>query len=1836
MENPNGLNTSMKDNEKLDKAKELIDELEADVVAYSEHRINCRHKRNKNGMAQMFKGGEAELRAVVGHNVHENISKVQEGGVSLMMVGPLLQQYNFEHSGKDDTGLGRWVSMVLEGEDGIVTRIVCCYNPCYNSKAGSRTTYQQQRRYFITVEKDRTCPRKRFRDDLAKQLTKWREQGERLIVCMDANENIYTKRIGKTLTDVEGLDMVEVVGAFTGKQLGATFFRGSTPIDGIWATRDIEVASACVMPCGFGIGDHRLFVVDFRTSSLIGAAPPRVIRAAARRLNTDIAHTEAKYNDKLESNFERHNIVARVVDAHRSSPDKATVQEKLDKIDEEAKQYMVHAEKKCRRIKSGRIPFSPDAAIWIRRSQVYRSLLRYHAKKIRNRGNLQRSARRCGIKDPLKLSIEEIRARLRHCKSQCAYFRKHGQRYRRKHLHNRLKAAQDRRDEEAAVKIMAIINRERSKSYWRRLNYSMSKPRGRSVRTVQTSDEEGRVIEHTTQDAVQTAIWDEIHGQRFYLAEQAPICQGKLRGDFGYMAFSPVAKSVLDGTYDFPPDFDPATRELVEECARIRQQIPPNSVSDEISTSQWQYRWKGAKEKTASSESDLHFGHYKAGAKSDIISTFHALKATLALRRGIALARWSRGLSVMLEKMFGCTLVSKLRAILLMEADFNSSNKIIFGERMLDNVRQNGFMPEEIYSERGKMADDGSLAKVLFYDIVRQSRTAAAIASIDAANCYDSIAHAIASLVFQAFGVPEGAIESMLTAIEEMKYFLRTAYGDSKEFAGSTIEVKYQGLCQGNGAAPAGWAVISITIIGAHKRKGHGGYFVCPISKLEGHLAAILFVDDTDLIHIRMDKNESCTEAHAALQSSIVSWGNLLIASGGAFKPIKCFFHLMSFSWRPNGTWKYDANEMDEDLVIGVPMPDGTMVEIEHLSVDTSKETLGVWSCPSGSASTALTEMKSKAQEWIDRAKEGSMMRRDIWFLLDHQLWPKLDYGLCSNTASFEDLTLCMKKQWWQLLPLGGVIRSARREIRQISRGFYGPGCPHPGVECCIDQVNKLLMHFGCPSNLGLKMRVSLERLMVEMGVSLQPLQESYKRYSSRVTHCWLTSLWEKCDILNVRVEFSDTILQLPRSGDKWIMLEFAKLGYDLPTLVRLNRVRLYQQVVFLSCVLGASGKELDEKYLYKRPANQKWSTLGFPNERPPRKDFRLWQQALRQLVPAGGIQDRLGPLQCQSYKIWDWKLDVSSQTLFHVTAEGVDTYSPSQQARYANRTNRWEKTASQQQIATTGVACSVKSHSASIVSVASTVHSDFSTNSYSCFLDVLVEWGYTWMWDNLKIEGAEDWILQSIQDGSIFAVTDGSYLKELYPDVCSAAFVLECQQGRGRIVGSFVEQSSAACAYRGELLGLMAIHLILLAANHTQPHLQGNVTIFSDCLGALDKVAHLPPNRIPSRCSHSDILKNIMINCKSITFGLSYCHVKAHQDEDTDFHLLSIPAQLNCRMDAMAKAAILDLDCDDLPRQQNFPLEPVAVYAGQEKMTSSTSPSLRFWVYEVMARQAYHELGILFGNQFDEVDWPAIHQTLFDVPRMFSIWACKQVMDIAPTNLNQKQYKPEHDPLCPSCGREDESCAHVLYCEEVGRVESLCRSIDNMAQWLHDVGTDPQLSQLIIAFAKGRGGTSMFELTRTADLKFRLLAESQDIIGWRRFMEGMISKEWAEIQRDHYNLFGGKVTPPKWAQGLVTRLLEVTHGQWLYRNVQVHDTTTGILATQRKEKLQKAIEDQLELGGSGLEEEDKWLLEINLEDLETTSGETQEYWLLAIIAAREARLLRAQSTATQVTEPTE
>lgn len=103
---------------------------------------------------------------------------------------------------------------------------------------------------------------------------------------------------------------------------------------------------------------------------------------------------------------------------------------------------------------------------------------------------------------------------------------------------------------------------------------------------------------------------------------------------------------------------------------------------------------------------------------------------------------------------------------------------------MLHSFLTHSMVPEEIFSEKGLTAVDGTLAKVLFYDISHQFWKPAAIASVNSSNCIDRICHVIASLVFLSVGVPQSAAKAMLGANSEMNFFLRTAFGDYKTFTG--------------------------------------------------------------------------------------------------------------------------------------------------------------------------------------------------------------------------------------------------------------------------------------------------------------------------------------------------------------------------------------------------------------------------------------------------------------------------------------------------------------------------------------------------------------------------------------------------------------------------------------------------------------------------------------------------------------------------------------------------------------------------------------------------------------------------------------------------------------------------------------------------------------------------------------------------------------------------------------------------------------------------------------------------------------------------------------------
>jgi hypothetical protein len=229
------------------------------------------------------------------------------------------------------------------------------------------------------------------------------------------------------------------------------------------------------------------------------------------------------------------------------------------------------------------------------------------------------------------------------------------------------------------------------------------------------------------------------------------------------------------------------------------------------------------------------------------------------------------------------------------------------------------------------------------------------------------------------------------------------------------------------------------------------------------------------------------------------------------------------------------------------------------------------------------------------------------------------------------------------------------------------------------------------------------------------------------------------------------------------------------------------------------------------------------------------------------------------------------------------------------------------------------------------------------------------------------------------------------------------------------MEHTPDAGSYRGEFLDLMAIHLIFLMVNKFSPDLRGLVHILLDCQGALNKVKNIPPYQIPTHCSHLDILKNKMSNCSDLLFLQLFSHVKAHQDDGQAYGELPCETQLNCHMDYLAKTVIHGAQPDLDARTRRFPLKPLCVFLGRNKLSSDKRANLKFWAHKQFLRTRFHKAGILHTHQFDKVNWEIMHTALYCGPCMFQIWACKQVMDIAPAYAN-RHWEGSLCPLCPSC----------------------------------------------------------------------------------------------------------------------------------------------------------------------------------------------------------------------------
>ena len=99
------------------------------------------------------------------------------------------------------------------------------------------------------------------------------------------------------------------------------------------------------------------------------------------------------------------------------------------------------------------------------------------------------------------------------------------------------------------------------------------------------------------------------------------------------------------------------------------------------------------------------------------------------------------------------------------------------------------------------------------------------------------------------------------------------------------------------------------------------------------------------MLHIDLTKDESVEEVLQAMQSSINSWGNLLIATGGGLQPKQCFYSFISYEWE-DGQWRYTDNSVRGDFGMTIPLSGGKVATIDHKHANHAEKTLGAMTSP--------------------------------------------------------------------------------------------------------------------------------------------------------------------------------------------------------------------------------------------------------------------------------------------------------------------------------------------------------------------------------------------------------------------------------------------------------------------------------------------------------------------------------------------------------------------------------------------------------------------------------------------------------------------------------------------------------------------------------------------------------------------------------------------------------------------------------------------------------------------------------------------------------------------------
>ncbi len=463
-------------------------------------------------------------------------------------------------------------------------------------------------------------------------------------------------------------------------------------------------------------------------------------------------------------------------------------------------------------------------------------------------------------------------------------------------------------------------------------------------------------------------------------------------------------------------------------------------------------------------------------------------------------------------------------------------------------------------------------------------------------------------------------------------------------------------------------------------------------------------------------------------------------------------------------------------------------------------------------------------------------------------------------------------------------------------------------------------------------------------------------------------------------------------------------------------------------------------------------------------------------------------------------------------------------------------------------------------------------------------------------------WLVEGMKSNALVWVTDGLYDQKCVADLSGVGWIIFCSKTGLRLTGTFWEQSPAASSYWVEMLGLCALHLFARALSEFHKIQEWKEMLCCDNKRALKLSSYAHCITWPSAIC-TDIQQSLKATKRTFTGKFTYVHVFKHMDRYLLWHQLSLPQQLNCICNMLAKHAVTSAMMEGSYNRptQLLPKEDVEVVIWGNNITNDISHTIRFQASKEAARKYW-------GNKkkkpwpnacFDKVDWEHLDLALKNKPDTYKIWRSKQNSSFCGTRGQVGMYLGTTlpDKRCPNCSRR-ETADHLLLCSNEDRTQLLIENTDELERWLERDGiTDPELSYWIPKYILMLGNKPFAELGAMSSC-MKALAVSRYIIGYCNFMEGYISTHFYAIQSFHLAMSSSYLNGANWAKQFISKFLHVTHFQWIFRNISLHNKINKYLHKKKSEEIMLELESLAGIAPEDVPTKSQFLLHINFSKL--------------------------------------